>query len=160
MCIRDSGIGDGEPEPGTAGQVGRPTKAIEDLTTLIGGNARTRVVDHQLDAFAFGGDPDLDAALLRRVFGGVVDQDADQVIQPLGRGGDHVRIPAHPDAQPLLPRFGDGSKPLHRLLRHHADIDGLREACPRHRFEAREPQEIIDQVPHALAFLVDPVNAR
>ena len=78
------------------------------------------------------------------------------MIQPFRRGRDHVRIPADPDTQPLLPRFGHGGKPLHRLLRHHADIDGLRDACPRHRLEARQPKQIVDQMPHALAFLVDP----
>src|ERR1700694_1561390 len=145
-----------KPQPGSEapGQPRPPPKPIEDLTALVDGNPRPRVVHGQLDAVAFSGHPHLDSALLRRVLARVVEQEPDQVVEPFRRCRNHVRIPAEPNAQPLLAGFGHGGKPLHRLPRHYADVDWFGEARARARLAAGEPEEIIDGATHPLAFLV------
>ena len=77
------------------------------------------------------------------------------MVEPFRRCGNDVRIPGEPNAEPLLAGFGHSGKPLHRLLSHDADVDRFGAARARHRLEAGQPEEIIDEVPHPLAFLVD-----
>ena len=77
------------------------------------------------------------------------------MVEPFRRGGDHVRVPADADGEPLMAGFGHGSETVHRLLGHHADIDWLRPVRVRHGLETRQPEQVVDEAAHPLAFLVD-----
>ena len=66
-----------------------------------------------------------------------------------------MRVPAEPDAQSLPPRFRDRSEAVDGLLRHDGNVDRLRFARTWHGFEACQPEEIIDEMAHSLAFTVD-----
>ena len=69
---------------------GRPVEAVEDPRTLLFRDAGPGVVDGQADARAVGRDRDADGAAFGRVLAGVVEQRAEQAVEPFGRRGDHV----------------------------------------------------------------------
>ena len=55
----------------------------------------------------------------------------------------------------MLPGFRNCRKSVDGLLGHHPDVDGFGLVRCRHGFEAREPEQLIDQMTHPLAFTVD-----
>ena len=92
-----------------------------------------------------------DRAALGRVLAGVVEKDAEQAVEPLGRRGDHDASPAwRATVEVEVARLGDDAEPVDRLRREHAEVDrlGVRLACG--GVEAGEPQQVLEQPAHPL----------
>src|SRR6185437_12542510 len=78
----DHGIGYGEAESGPAGLVTAPMEAIEHQQPLRRWDARAAVLDLEDHPAAIGPNPDRHLTRPPGEFAGVVEQDADEPIDP------------------------------------------------------------------------------
>jgi hypothetical protein len=107
----DDRAADGQAQAGALARRG-PVEALEDQVPLRWRDARAAVVHQQLGPAGVA-DGHADAARLGRVLARVVQQDAEQAIQPLLRG-EHEPVAVHGQVEPLLPGRGAAAKALDR----------------------------------------------
>src|SRR5215469_654960 len=78
----DDRVGDRETEARTAAVIGRPMKAVEEPLLLLGCYARSAVLNRERDPVPSRYHADPHVATLTCVPAGVVDEDADQPVDP------------------------------------------------------------------------------
>jgi len=123
-------IGDRKPEAGPALLVRGAMEPVEHAIPLVRWDPRAGVIDRQPNPASVPTNRQTDSPAFGRVLARVVEEHADQAIEPLGRSAHHVRTGFHVNREGLCPQLGDGPKPIPDLLGEHARSTGSDWAGP------------------------------
>ena len=104
---------------------------------------------------ALGRHRDVDGAALGRVLAGVVDEDADQAVDELGRGGDHDRRRGRVHPERDAARLGDRGEPVRGLGDEDPEVHRVRRPRRLGGVEPCQPEHVLEQAPHPLRLAVD-----
>ncbi len=158
----DDRVGDGQAQARAAGRVRGPMEAVEDPAALRDRNAGARVVHGQAHVSTLPRDRKADDPALGRILAGVVQQNADETVEPLRRGSDDGIgfRGARPYLQGLAASLGHGAESVGRLGRQDLDVHRLRLGLPTSRIEAGQPEHVVDEAAGSSQLGVDAPEGR
>jgi hypothetical protein len=90
-------------------------------------------------------DGDVHSPILIRVFASVVEEDAEEAVQPFRWRSDHRGLPAHADRQGKTAGFRHGREAIGRLPSEHLDVNRLSVRPAPGGVEAYQPEQILDE---------------
>ena len=132
---------------------------VEEPRPVNGGDTRPAVFHEQAYPVPNRRHLDVDFAAVTGVTARVVHENPSESVDPFGRSVDPCMfVPTTSDRDLYVPRVGDAREPVRTSLGDRGKVNGRVTRWRRLRVKTRQPQQVIDDVPEALALVSDPLE--
>jgi hypothetical protein len=120
-------IADGKAEPGAAALAGPTAESLEDARAALTRNARPGIADSQTHVVAVADHGDAHVSTRRRIAAGIVEEHADEPVDPLRRRVDRSAYrPVGAIVEVQLCAVGNRDEPLRAHVGGGDQVDRLR----------------------------------